>query len=106
MNLIFKAFVTAHTLLFRASGGKIAASMQGNELLLLTTKGRKSGKARTVPEMCFEDEGDAVVIASGGGSPSHPAWFKNIEGDPNVTVERTGRGRFAARAEVASGERR
>jgi deazaflavin-dependent oxidoreductase (nitroreductase family) len=105
MNLLFKAFVTAHTLLFRASGGKIAASMEGNELLLLTTKGSKTGKARTVPVMCFEDAGDAVVIASANGSPSHPAWFKNLERDPNVTVERTGK-RFAARAEVASGERR
>jgi deazaflavin-dependent oxidoreductase (nitroreductase family) len=52
--------------------------------------------------MCFEDEGRPVVIASAAGSPAHPAWFKNLERDPNVTVEMNGR-QFAARAEIVVG---
>jgi deazaflavin-dependent oxidoreductase (nitroreductase family) len=105
MNPIMKAFVAAHTFVFHASGGKLGGTMGGQKLLLLTTKGNKSGKPRTVPLMCFEDEGQAAIIASAGGSPVHPAWFKNIESDPNVTVERDGR-RFAARAEIVTGDRR
>src|SRR5262249_17807803 len=80
-------------------------TMDGQKVLLLTTKGNKTGKLRTVPVMCFEDQGQAVVIASAAGSPMHPAWFKNLESDPNVTVERDGR-RYAARAEVVTGDRR
>ena len=105
MNPLQKLFIAAHTFVLHASGGKIAGSMGGQKLLLLTTKGNKTGKPRTVPVMCFEDEGRPVVIASSAGSPTHPAWFKNLERDPNVTVELGGR-RFAARAEVVTGEHR
>ncbi len=105
MNPLQKVFIAAHTFVLHASGGKLGASMGGQKLLLLTTKGNKSGKPRTVPVMCFEDDGRPVVIASAAGSPTHPAWFKNLEHDPNVTVELDGR-RFTARAEVVTGERR
>ena len=105
MNPLQKAFIAAHTFVLRTSGGKIGGSMGGQKVLLLTTKGNKTGKPRTVPVMCFEDEGRPVVIASAGGSPAHPAWFKNLERDPSVTVEMDGR-RFDARAEVVTGERR
>jgi deazaflavin-dependent oxidoreductase (nitroreductase family) len=105
MNPLQKVFIAAHAFVVHSSGGKIAASIGGQKLLLLTTKGNKTGKPRTVPVMCFEDEGRPVVVASAGGSPNHPAWFKNLERDPNVTVELNGR-RFAARAEVVTGEPR
>src|SRR5437879_5632832 len=55
--------------------------------------------------MFFEHGGDRVVIASAGGSPAHPAWYKNLSGDPNVTVEVKGK-KYRARAEVATGEAR
>jgi deazaflavin-dependent oxidoreductase (nitroreductase family) len=105
MNPIQKAFIAAHTFILHASGGKMGGSVGGQKVLLLTTKGNKSGKPRTVPVMCFEDEGQPVVIASAAGSPTHPAWFKNLEREPNVTVELDGK-RFAARAEVVTGETR
>jgi len=105
MSPLQKVFVAAHVFVLHASGGKIGGSMGGQKLLLLTTKGNKTGKPRTVPVMCFEDDGCPVVIASAAGSPAHPAWFKNLERDPNVTVELDGR-RFSARAETVTGERR
>jgi deazaflavin-dependent oxidoreductase (nitroreductase family) len=73
--------------------------------LLLTTKGNKTGKPRTVPLMCFEDEGQPVIIASAAGSPAHPAWFKNLERSPDVTIEVDGK-RRAVRAKIVTGERR
>ena len=79
--------------------------MFGGQVLLLTTKGAKSGRERTVPVMFFEHGGDRVVIASAGGSPVHPAWFKNLSGDPNVGVEVKGK-KYRARAEVVTGDER
>jgi deazaflavin-dependent oxidoreductase (nitroreductase family) len=105
MNPLQKVFIAAHTFVIHASGGKVGATIDGQKLLLLTTKGNKTGKPRTVPVMCFDDGGRPVVIASSAGSPTHPAWFKNLAQDPNVTVELSGR-RFVARAEVATGEER
>jgi deazaflavin-dependent oxidoreductase (nitroreductase family) len=69
------------------------------------TLGNKTGEPRTVPVMCFEDGWRPVVIASAGGSPAHPAWFRNLERDPSVAVELDGR-RFTARAEVVTGDDR
>jgi deazaflavin-dependent oxidoreductase (nitroreductase family) len=86
-NFVFKLFTAIHVWLYRSSGGKRWAKMGGNGILLLTTKGRKTGEARTVPVMCFEDGGDRFVVASKGGSPSHPAWFLNLEKNPDVTVQ-------------------
>jgi len=105
MNPIFKVFLGANVLLFRATGGKIGSSMFGGRVLLLTTKGSKSGKDRTVPVMYFEDHKTRVVIASAGGSAEHPAWYKNLSQYPGVTVEEKGR-RYSARADIAVGKER
>jgi len=105
MNPIGKLFLGGNVLVFRATGGKIGGSMFGAKILLLTTKGAKSGRERTVPVMYFEDGADRVVIASAGGSPTHPAWFRNLSRDPNVGVEVTGKS-YKARAAVASGDER
>ena len=59
----------------------------GTEILLLTTIGRKSGEPRTTPLIHRRDGDRLVVIASNGGSPDHPAWFKNFSENPNVTVQ-------------------
>ncbi len=73
--------------------------------LLLSTTGAKSGQTRTLP-LIYGTHGDsAVIIASKGGAPSHPAWFLNLEADPNCTVQ-IASDRFAAKARVAEGEER
>jgi deazaflavin-dependent oxidoreductase (nitroreductase family) len=105
MNPLVKIFLGANVGLFRATGGKIGSSMFGGKVLLLTTKGRKTGHERTVPVMYFDDGADRVVVASAGGSLVHPAWFNNLNQSPDVTVEVKGK-RYRARAEVAKGEER
>jgi F420H(2)-dependent quinone reductase len=72
--------------LYRLSGGKIAGTMQGAPVLLLTTRGRKTGKARTAPLIYGEDGNDLVVVASKGGWPQHPYWYQNLRADPKVEV--------------------
>jgi deazaflavin-dependent oxidoreductase (nitroreductase family) len=105
MNLIQRMFIAAHTKLYHASGGRFGAGMMGQKVLLLTTTGNKSGKERTVPVMRFDDGDRRFVIASAAGSDTHPAWYKNLVKNPEVTVEVPGE-RYKARAETLSGDER
>jgi deazaflavin-dependent oxidoreductase (nitroreductase family) len=92
---------------FRAHGGRITnGPFTGRSLLLLTTQGVKTGKERTSP-LAYTADGDRfVVVASKGGAPSHPDWYRNLRAHPRVTVE-VGPEKFQARATVAEGlERR
>jgi F420H(2)-dependent quinone reductase len=72
---------------------------------LLTTKGRKSGKQRTTPLLYGEDEGRYVIVASVGGAPKHPAWYLNLGGDPNATIQVGGR-EIGVHAETAAPDER
>lgn len=70
---------------FRA--GEDPEGMHRDRLLLLTTTGRRSGEPRTSP-MMFHLDGDVpVVIASNMGAARHPEWYRNLQADPEVTVE-------------------
>jgi proline iminopeptidase len=73
--------------------------------LLLTTTGRKSGQPLTLPLIYGEYGDSVVVIASKGGAPAHPAWYLNLEAQPEVGVQ-VKADRFSARARTASGEER
>jgi len=75
----------------------------GTTILLLHTKGRRSGRDYTHPLIFREHDGAYVVVASKGGAPEAPEWFLNLEQEPDVTVQIKGE-RFAARARVATPE--
>lgn len=73
--------------------------------LLLVTRGRKSGRISKLP-LIYGTSGDAyVVIASKGGSPTHPAWYLNLQANPLCEVQ-VSHHQFSARARTASGEER
>jgi deazaflavin-dependent oxidoreductase (nitroreductase family) len=105
MNLFFKLFVKVHVALFRATKGSFGSSMMGGKVLLLTTKGNKSGKERTVPLMQFDDEGKRYIIGSMGGAPTDPAWIKNLRKTPEVGIEVKGE-KYQARAAILEGAER
>ncbi len=93
---------------FRANGGKVGGPFANTPLILLTTKGAKSGKPRVSPLAHFDDiagDGRIVIIASKGGAPSNPDWYHNILANPVVTVE-TGRETFQARAIIPDRQER
>jgi deazaflavin-dependent oxidoreductase (nitroreductase family) len=78
---------------------------EGSTILLLTTKGRKTGKPFTTPLIYAEDGDRYVVVASKGGAPEHPGWYENLARDPDVEVQ-VKDDVFRARARVAEGEER
>lgn len=82
---------------FRAEGRRMVFGPI--QLLLLTTRGAKSGSARTTPLAAYTEDGRVFVVASYGGAPKHPAWFHNLLADPSVEVEFDG-SVFAAEANV------
>jgi len=85
---------------FRANGGKVGGFFEGKSLLLLHTKGAKSGEPRINPVACVRDGERLVVIASKGGAPTNPDWYYNVITNPMVTVE-VGADQIQARAEEA-----
>jgi deazaflavin-dependent oxidoreductase (nitroreductase family) len=87
VNPLFKLFVKGHVWLYQSSGGRRGGTMRGRKILLLTTVGNKSGQKRTVPVVPFFDGGETYVIASMGGAPQHPAWYKNLSAKPDVDVQ-------------------
>ncbi|MDX1689424.1 MAG: nitroreductase family deazaflavin-dependent oxidoreductase [Acidimicrobiia bacterium] len=89
-----------HRLVFRATKGRIGARLVDNDMLLLTTRGAVTGEPHTVPLLFLRDADRLVVIASYGGRPDHPQWYRNLVAEPVVgvrlprartTVERTAR---------------
>jgi deazaflavin-dependent oxidoreductase (nitroreductase family) len=92
---------------FRANGGKVGGQFEGAPLLLLTTTGRRSGQPRTSPIMYLDDgAGRWLVFASKAGADADPAWFLNLQADPEVTVEIGDRSDVVARATVLDGPER
>jgi len=87
VKYLFKLFMALHVGLYRLSRGKLGGSIRGFKVLLLTTIGRKSGKAHTTPLGFFDRQGGYVIVASNGGQPTHPAWYHNLKSHPQVTVQ-------------------
>jgi F420H(2)-dependent quinone reductase len=76
-----------HVWLYRRSGGRLLGRMGGQRVVLLTTKGRRTGESRTTPVQ-WACVGDAfIVVASNRGAPVPPAWYLNLTTEPDLTVE-------------------
>ncbi len=94
-----------HGAVFKLTRGRLGRRLVENDILLLTTTGRRTGKAHTVPLLYLRDGDRYVVIASYGGRPHHPEWYRNLVADPQVTVTLPGRTE-QMRARTATAEER
>jgi deazaflavin-dependent oxidoreductase (nitroreductase family) len=104
-RLLTRAFIGTHLALYRATSGRIGGRLGGMRVLLLTTRGRKSGEPRTVPLVYFEDGERLVVIGSNGGAPGDPLWWRNLAVTPEAEVQ-IGREARRVRARLASPDER
>ncbi|MEU0781046.1 nitroreductase family deazaflavin-dependent oxidoreductase [Streptomyces sp. NPDC006173] len=75
--------------LYEGSGGTKGTTLAdtGLPVIILTTRGAKSGKIRKTPLMRVENDGRYAVVASLGGAPKHPVWYFNIKSDPRVELQ-------------------
>ncbi len=98
-------YLRFHRYIYEKTDGRVGKHSNRVPALLLTTTGRRTGKARTHGLTYARDRGDLIVVASNGGSARPPAWLLNLEADPQVTV-RVGRRVVGATARVADPEER
>jgi deazaflavin-dependent oxidoreductase (nitroreductase family) len=96
-------FGQEHVDRYVATDGEEGHDWQGTTVLILTTKGRRSGEQRSTPLIYGSHGDDHVVVASKGGADEPPAWYLNLEADPDITVQVKG-DRFPARARTATAE--
>jgi len=72
--------------LYEGSGGTSGTTMRGMPVIIVTTRGARSGKLRKVPLMRVEHDGEYAAVASQGGAPKNPVWYFNLVADPHVEV--------------------
>ncbi len=80
-----RGFSNVHTFLFRSIGLTGPGSLR--QMLILTTRGRKTGREVSVPLLYVEENGKLYIVASFGGNDTHPGWYKNLVANPEVGVE-------------------
>jgi len=83
----YSLFGDEHVRQYEASAGKVGHDWNGTSVLILQTTGRKSGQTRKFPLIYGRDGADYVVVASKGGAPDHPGWYKNLLAHPDAKVQ-------------------
>jgi proline iminopeptidase len=95
-----------HVRRYRETGGDVGHIWkEGSTVLLLTTKGRKTGEDRTTPLIYARDGDRYLIVASKGGAPEHPGWYRNLQKTPDVELQVKDEV-FPARARTAEGDER
>jgi F420H(2)-dependent quinone reductase len=86
-RLIVRALSGLHIALYRLTRGRVGRRLARHDMLILTTTGRQSGRPHTVPLLYLRAKGDLAVIASYGGHPRHPDWYRNLLAHPRAEVQ-------------------
>ena len=86
-DITAKQLARIHRLAFQTSKGRIGRRLVDNDMLLLTTTGRRSGRSHTVPLLYLSDGIDVMVVASWGGRDYPPDWYLNLLAEPMVSVQ-------------------
>jgi deazaflavin-dependent oxidoreductase (nitroreductase family) len=93
---------------YEASGGQQANTLRetGLPVVIVTTRGNKSGKIRKTPLMRVEHDGDFALVASKGGAPAHPVWYYNLVANPDSVVIQDGPEPFSVTVRELDGDER
>lgn len=109
---VIRVMSRVNTWVYQRTGGRVGGTWRVGSALrtpvpvcLLTTTGRKSGEPRTVPLLHLPEGDRVLLVASQGGLPSHPQWYRNILADPHVTVQVGRRTREMTAREATPAER-
>ena len=106
-DLVLKTMNTLHRGILALSGGRLGWEADNMPVLELTTTGRKSGQSRaSMLTSPVQDGSTLVIVASRGGDDHHPAWFLNLQANPDVEVALKGDAKKPMRARILTGEER
>jgi deazaflavin-dependent oxidoreductase (nitroreductase family) len=83
----FKLFGDEHVRQYEVTGGKTGHDWNDTSVLILHTSGRKSGQTRKNPLIYGRAGDDYLIVASKGGAPEHPGWYKNLVAHPDATIQ-------------------
>ena len=104
-NALTEAFFRIHPWIYRKTGGRVLGRLGGSPILLLNTRGRKSGLPRTNGLVYLDLGGRWAVAASWAGEPKHPVWYLNLMARPDVTIQ-VGDHEIEVRARELEGDER
>jgi len=102
---LMKLSVRAHAFVYRLTDGRIGGEVGKSPILLLTTRGRKSGVQRTTPLIFLKTEKGYAITASNAGADRHPAWYLNLNASPEAEVQVLSR-RFRVTAQTVDPKQR
>jgi deazaflavin-dependent oxidoreductase (nitroreductase family) len=105
LTSVQRTVARVHTTLLRRSGGRVGSRFRGGDVVLLTHRGRRSGRTFTTPLLHVRDGDDLVVAASNGGVDAEPQWWLNLQADPRGEAEVRGRRWPVVAAPVAEADR-
>jgi deazaflavin-dependent oxidoreductase (nitroreductase family) len=83
----FSLFGDEHVRKYEETGGRVGHDWNGTSCLILRTRGRRTGEVRKFPLIYGRAGEDYVVVASRGGSPEHPGWYKNLLAHPEIEIQ-------------------
>jgi len=85
---LLRAMSAANVAVYRLTGGRIGGHFPGGApVCLVTMRGRKTGRLRTIPLIHVARGDDVILVASQGGMEKHPVWYHNLVADPNIEVQ-------------------
>lgn len=94
--------------LYESSGGQQGTTLgdSGRPVVIVTTRGNKTGKIRKTPLMRVEHDGQYLLVASMGGAPKHPVWYYNLQADPGGVTLQDGPDKFGVAVRELDGDER
>lgn len=102
-NIFIKWFMAINAFLIRISRGRVGTQLGTQQILILSTVGRKSGQIRSIPIAYFFHEGKYLIVESNWGKDNHADWYFNLQSQPHATIEVKGK-TISANARFAEGE--
>lgn len=100
---VLKTMTRMHVFLHRLTGGRAFNTLAGDEVCFVTMTGAKSGRTITIPLMYVPYQEGLLLVASQGGAPKNPVWYRNLVKHPDISVNYRGR-RMDLRARLATAE--
>jgi deazaflavin-dependent oxidoreductase (nitroreductase family) len=100
---VLKLFTRINVWVYQMSKGKLMNKLGDDPICLITMKGAKTGRSRTIPLMYVPDDDAFLLVASQGGAPKNPVWYYNLVAHPDITIEHDGT-RHPLTARIVQGE--